>query len=123
MKGFSQFRPLAGDKGHGHGQIIFAHGRLEIGQRLVPGLWMACAPVHEKADHQTAEHAEDPEAIGVAHPATVIIERDVQALVGAVLNAPTLAIGPQPLWGGQFLWREVANEADGLVFASHMLTG
>jgi len=27
MKGFSQFRPLAGDKGHGHGQIIFPEKR------------------------------------------------------------------------------------------------
>lgn len=123
MKGFSQFRPLAGDKGHGHGQIIFPHGGLEIGERQVLGLWLAYAPVHKEADHQTAEHAQDPEAFGVAHAAAVIIERDVQALVGAVLNAPTLAIGPQPLWGGQLLWGEVGNQADGLVFASNMLTG
>jgi hypothetical protein len=32
MKGFSQFRPLVGDKGHGHAQVIFAHGGLEIGK-------------------------------------------------------------------------------------------
>jgi hypothetical protein len=32
MKGYSQFGPLAGNKGHGHGQVIFAHGGLEIGK-------------------------------------------------------------------------------------------
>ncbi|HRY48365.1 MAG TPA: hypothetical protein P5186_09985 [Candidatus Paceibacterota bacterium] len=61
MKDFTQFRPLADDKGHDHGQIVFAHGCLGISQRLVLGLWLACAPVHEKADHQVAEHAQDPE--------------------------------------------------------------
>ena len=32
MKGFSQFRSLVGNKGHGFGQIVLAHGGLEIGQ-------------------------------------------------------------------------------------------
>jgi hypothetical protein len=35
MKGFSQFRPLVGDKGQGQGQVIFAHGGLEIGKAAV----------------------------------------------------------------------------------------
>ena len=32
MKGISQFRLPTGDKGQGHGQVIFAHSGLEIGK-------------------------------------------------------------------------------------------
>lgn len=123
MKVFSQFRPLVGDKGHSPSQVFFAHGGLEVSQGLVLRLGMVGAPVHEKADHQTAEHSQNPEALGAANPAAILIEGNIQALMGAILNPPSLAIGPQPRAGGQFLGRQVGHQADGFVFASGMLTG
>ena len=41
MKRFSQSRVLMGYKSHSHGQVVFAHGGLEIGQRRMAGLGMA----------------------------------------------------------------------------------
>ena len=94
MKGFSQFGLLLGDKRDSLGPVVFAHGSLEIGKGLLVGLGLVCAPVHEEADGQAAQHPKDPEAGGVADPATVVIERDIQPLMGAALDAPALPVGP-----------------------------
>jgi hypothetical protein len=32
MKGFSQFGATAGDKSRGFGEVVFAHGGLEVGE-------------------------------------------------------------------------------------------
>ena len=123
MKGFSQFWSLACDEGHCHGQIIFAHGGLEIGERLVMGFGMACAPVHEQADDQATEHPQDPQSLGAANPAAVLIEGDVQALVSAVFDAPSQAVGFEPALCGKLLWGQVGDEAHRFVFASGVLAG
>ena len=67
--------------------------------------------MHEETDGQPAQHAQDPQSIGVAHPATVIIERHVQALVGAVFNPPALTVGLEPRRGRAIPRREVGDEA------------
>ena len=119
----SQLRSLLGDKGQRLSQVVFAHGGLEIGKRLVLGLWMACAPVHEEADDQPAEHAQDPQRVGAADPAAVIIEGDIQALMGAIFNAPSLSVGFEPLRSGELRGTQVGDEADGFILASDMLPG
>jgi hypothetical protein len=70
---------------------------------LVLGFWLMCSPVHEEADDQAAQHAEDPQSIGVADAAPVVIEGDIQALVGAVFNSPTLSVGFEPLRGRELV--------------------
>lgn len=42
--------------------------------------------------------------------------------MGAVLNAPSLAVGLEPLDGGQLSRRQIRDEADGLSFAPDVLT-
>lgn len=84
---------------------------------------MPLAPVHEETDHQAAEHAQYPKGIGAADPAAVLIEGDVQALMGPVLDSPGQAIGFQPVCCVQVLGWHVGDEADRLVFASAMLPG
>lgn len=93
MKEFSQFRVVVCDEGHRFGQVVLAHGGLEICERLVVRLGMAFTPVHEEADHQAAYDAKDPQAIGIANPAAVLVERDVQALMCPVLDSPGQTIG------------------------------
>ena len=73
MKGFSQFGVSVGDEGHCLGKVVLAQGGLEVGKGLVFGLWLAGAPVHEEADDDSAEHAQDPQGIGAANPAAVLI--------------------------------------------------
>jgi len=70
---------------------------------LVVGFWLMCSPVHEEADDQAAHHAQDPQSVGVADPAPVVIEGDIQALVGAVFNAPALSVGFKPLGGRELV--------------------
>ena len=74
MKGFSQFGVSVGDKGHGLSEVVLAQGGLEVREGLVLGLWLAYLPVHEEADSQAAEHTQDPQGIGAANPAAILIE-------------------------------------------------
>ena len=122
-EGISQFGPLPGDKGHGHGQVIFAHSRLEIRQRLVFWLGLFGSPVQEQADHQTAEHAQDPQGVGTPDPAAVVIERDVQTQMGPVFDSPAMAIAFEPARGGKLLGHPVGYQPHGFVFAADMLAG
>ena len=123
MKGSREFRAAACNKGESLGQIIFAHGRLEIGEPERTGVGLLLPPMRIKTDRQAAEHPQNPQTIGAAHAAAVVIERDIQALVGAILNAPALAVGLEPRLGWEFLWRKVGDETDRFVFAPHVLTG
>ena len=123
MNGSSQFRTAACNKGECLGQIIFAHGGLEVGEPERTGVGLLLPPMRIETDRQAAEHPQDPQSIGVAHPAAVVIERDIQALMGAILDAPALAVGLEPGLGWEFLRREVGDEADRFIFAPHVLTG
>ena len=122
MKGSGEFWAAVGEKGQGLSQIVLAHGSLEIGEPKGAGFELLPPPMRVEADSDAAEHPQDPQAIGVAYPATVIIERNVQALVRAILDAPSLAIGPEPRLGREFLGREVSDETDGFVLAPDVLT-
>ena len=110
MKGSGEFWVAVGHEGKGLGQIVFAQGRLEVGEPKRAGLGLPLPPMRVETDGHTAEHPQDPQAIGAAHPAAVVIERHVQALMGAILDAPGLAVGPEPRLGRQFRRREVGDE-------------
>ena len=57
----------------------------------------------EEADDNSAEHAQDPQSVGAADPAPVVIECDIQALMGAVFNSPTLSVAFEPLRGRELV--------------------
>jgi hypothetical protein len=67
-----------------------------MSQGLVLGFGVTRAPVHREADDQAAEHAQDPQGVGVADPAAVIIEGHTQALMGAVFTGAGLPVGLEP---------------------------
>lgn len=54
-------------------------------------------PFGEEADGQPSEHAQDPYGVAVADAAQVFVGGNVEALVKAVLNAPVLPGGHEPL--------------------------
>ncbi len=74
MNEFSQFGVSVGDKGHSLSKVVLAQGGLEVREGLVFGFWLTSAPVNEEADDDSAEHAQDPQGIGVANPTAVLIE-------------------------------------------------
>ena len=85
------------------------------------GLAMTGTPLGEEADDQAAERSQDPQGIGAADSAAVLIERHIQALMSPVLNSPGHAIGFEPVCRVQSFGWQVSDEADGFVFASDML--
>src|SRR5438270_11194305 len=89
---------------------------------MVLGLWLLKSPMDEQDDNQAAEHAQNPQGIGAADPAAVVIEGDVQALMSPVFDSPAHAVGFEPELCGKFFGYEVSDEADSFVFASDMLT-
>jgi hypothetical protein len=89
---------------HGGTTMVFAHGRVKISGRLV--LWMALmsAPLHEQAVADAAEQTRHEHAARVANATTVVVVRNIQALVQAVFDAAkTGAVQFQPLWRVEFL--------------------
>jgi hypothetical protein len=106
-EGVLECGPLVDDKAKGFGEIVFAHRGLEVGERFEVGLGLAVAPLHEQADDQPVRHSEDPQPIGASHPATVVIEGHIQALMGAVFDPPTLPVGLQPLARVEFVGAQV----------------
>jgi len=80
-------------------------------------------PIHVVDTTVMEYHAQDPQSIGVAHSATVVIERHIQALVGAIFNSPALTVGLEPPKWREFLGGQVGDEADRFVLASGALAG
>ncbi len=62
------------DKGHRFGEVVLTHGGLEVSYRLMLWFGMTSAPLREEADHQAPEHSQDPQGIGAADSAAVLIE-------------------------------------------------
>jgi len=84
---------------YGFGEVVLSHVGLEVGGGLVFCIGLLVAPLHEEAVGQTAKHAQHPQGIGVAHPAPVVIEGDIQALMESAFDPPRLSVGQQPLPG------------------------
>jgi len=97
MKRFSQLGVSVSDKGQRFGEVVLAHGGLEVCERLM--LWLALSrpPLGEEADDQASEHSQDPQGIGATNSAAIFIKRYIQALVGSVLDSPSHAIGCEPV--------------------------
>ena len=89
--------------------MIFRHPGLEAGGGDVCGAALPGAPLDKEAVGDAAEHSQDPYSIITLHPATVIVVGDVQALVQAAFDAPTLAVEQQPEHGRQQCGRSAAD--------------
>jgi len=102
--------------------VVLGHDSLKIGGGLMVGFAMAGAPFHEQAVAQTSEHPHHPNPLGTLDTATVIVVRNIQTLMSATFNAPSVAIKPEPFCGGKLLGRGTGNQGDQFVFAPLDLT-
>ena len=73
------------------------HIGVEIRQGGIAPFGIGTFPFGEEADGQTTEHAQDPYAVSVADATSVFVGGNVEALMKAVLNAPVLPGGHEPL--------------------------
>ena len=107
------------DETHGRYGVFRTHGGLEIGHGGVLALRVAGTPFGEEADHQTAEHSQDPDGVAITDAALIFVGRRVKTLMEATLDAPILTDALQPLPRVQALWRKAAEQLHclGLVFA------
>jgi hypothetical protein len=92
--------------------VVEAHGIVKVAEGGFRAFGMLPAPMHEEAHAQAAEHAQQVNGIAVAHAAFVFLRGHIQALVEAVLDAPTLTIELQPAGGLEALWRCTAEQVD-----------
>ena len=109
------------DKGHGFGEVVLAHGGLEVSERLMLWLAMTLAPLRKEADDQAPEHSQDPQGIGATNAAAIFIEGYIQALMSPGLDPPSHAIGFEPLCCVQSLDWQVCDKSNGFVFAPEVL--
>jgi hypothetical protein len=82
--------------------MIFSHKGLKVGSGNVLWATLMGAPLHKEADGEAAKHAQDPHAILILHPASVVVVGDVQALVQTAFDAPSLPVEQQP----EHRWQE-----------------
>lgn len=76
--------------------MIFGHQGLEGGGGDVLRTTLVSAPLHKEAVGDTAKHPQDPDAIITLHAAPVIVVGNIQALMQAAFDAPSLSVEPQP---------------------------
>ena len=115
--------PLVGDETEGLRQIVFAHRGLKIGEVFVVGFALPPAPFREQAQGQAAQHAQNPQAIGTAHAAVVVVERHIQPLMAPVFDPPAFAVGLQPLARREFGGGQIGEQAHRLIRAPGALAG
>ena len=98
--------------------VVFGQSGLEIGGGDVVWATFVVAPLHEQAVTDAAHHAEEPDSVVMAHPAAVVVIRDIQALVEAVLDVPGLPVEAQPVLRIQARGLGAGHERHQFVFAA-----
>jgi hypothetical protein len=71
--------------------MIFGHESLERGGGDVVRAAFLGAPLHKNADGHAAKHPQDPDAVITLNPAPVIVVGNIQALMQAAFDAPSLS--------------------------------
>jgi hypothetical protein len=61
--------------------VIFGQKGLEIGGGDMIWPSFGLAPAHEETVAKTSHHGQDQHSVVIAHPATIIIMEDIQALM------------------------------------------
>ena len=98
--------------------MLFGHDRLEIGRGPVVGFRLTGSPFHKEAVAQAPEHPHDPNPVGAAKATAIIVVGYIQALMGAVFNAPGQAIELEPFLSRQFRWLRTGDQRNQFVLAT-----
>ncbi len=94
---------FAQDSAQGPLPMLLGHHHLEIGGGVMLRFTLAGLPFGKEADAQAPEHAHDPHPVGGADTASIVVMRDIQPLVGAVLDPPSKSVQLKPFLSGEFL--------------------
>ena len=76
--------------------MIFCHKSLEIGSGDAVRTRLMLLPFDKEAIGNTAKHAEHQNSFVALNAAPVVVVGNIEPLVKAALNAPTLAVEFQP---------------------------
>ncbi len=76
--------------------MVFGHKGLEVGGGDVVRAGLMSAPLHKEAVGDAAKHPQDPDAVITLDAAPVIVVGNIQALMQAAFDAPSLPVEPQP---------------------------
>jgi len=76
------------------------------------------SPFDKQAVAQAPEHAHDPNAVGTPDATAIVVVRDVQSLMGAVFDAPGVAVELEPAPSGQLCALPAGDQGDALVLAT-----
>ena len=98
--------------------MLFGHHRLKIGGRLLLRFALTGSPFHKEAVAQASEHSHNPNPIGAANPAAILVVRDVQPLMGAGFNAPGRSIELEPPQSRQLPGLHTAHQRHQFVFTA-----
>ena len=70
------------------------------------GIGLVTAPFHKQADGDATIRAQEQHAPITLHPAAVVVEGDVEALVQPIFYSPAVPVGLEPLGGIELVGRE-----------------
>ena len=90
--------------------VFLAEESLEVSGGLLVGLGELVSPFHKETVGQPTHEGKDEHDIGMADPRAIVVVGDVQPLVKAALDAPSLAIEFKPASGGQFCDVQTGDE-------------
>lgn len=76
--------------------MVFGHKHLEVCCGDVVRTTLMFSPFHKEAVGNAPEHAQDEDPFVTLNAATIVVVRDIQPLMQAALDAPTLAVKFQP---------------------------
>lgn len=77
--------------------MIFRHGGLKISGRQMAGFGLLTSPMDEQAVGKPAKDAQEQHPLVALDPATVVVVRNVEALMQAAFNPPAITVDLEPL--------------------------
>ncbi len=98
--------------------MFFGHQGLEIGGGDVLGTALMLAPFHKQTVGDATVHSENQDTFVALDPAAVVVVGDIQPLMQATLDPPTLAVEEQPWQSLELFRRGAANQSDFFVFSA-----
>jgi fumarate reductase subunit C len=102
--------------------MIFCHKSLEIGCGDAVWTRPMLLPFDKEAVGNPPKHAEHQNAFVALNAAPVVVVGNIEALVKAALNAPTLAVEFQPAGSIESLRWRTGDQSHFLIFATLGLT-
>jgi hypothetical protein len=102
--------------------MVFGHKSLKVGCGDAVWTTLMLSPFHEEAVGNPPKHPQDEDAFVALNTAAIVVVGNIQPLVKAALNAPTLAVEFQPTDGIESARGSTGDQSHFLIFAALGLT-